>query len=170
METQPDGASSNEAPAQDGARELAGGDAPVCFGEDVQASFAKDDLDEPDEPGQADVRQAAAPLRAVPAASVPDPLGSAARLQQPEPLDAAVPSAVPIVPVTPESAKAARQAHQVEELRQLEWSLPEEDPWMADEDEQGGPGRAVIVLGIIAALLLVAFLFVAVSVTAALAA
>lgn len=170
METQSDGASSNEAPAQDGTRELTDGDAPVCFGEDVQVSFASDDLDEPDEPDQADVRRDAAPVRAVSAAPVPDPLGSAARVQQPEPWDAAVPAATPIVPVTPESAKAARQARQVEELRRLEWTPSEEDPWMADEDEQGGPGRAVIVLGIIAALLLVAFLFMAVSVTAALAA
>lgn len=162
METRPDGAPSNEAPTQNEANKSASENGPACL--------AVDNLDELDEPGQADVRRDAAPVRAVPAASVPDPLGLAVRLQQPEPWDAAVPAAVPIVPVTSESAKAARQARQVEELRQLEWTLPEEDPWMADEDEQGGPGRAVIVLGIIAALLLAAFLFMAVSVTAALAA
>ena len=170
METRPDGASSNEAPAQDGARELTDGDAPVCFDEDVQVSFSMDDLDEPDEPGQADVRQDAASVRAVLVASVPDPLGSTVRAQEPESWDAAVPAAVPIVPVTPENARASRQARQVEELKQVEWTEPEDDLWTVGEDGQDGPSRAVIVLGIVAALLLAAFLFMAVSVTAALAA
>lgn len=158
---QPDGSDLAETSAQDETSRSAS--------EVTLVDHIVDDLDEPDEPDRADVRRAAAPVRAVPAASVPDPLDSAARVQQADPWDAEIPAAVPIVPVTSESAKAARQARQVEELRRLEWTPSEEDSWMADEDGQGGPGRAVIVLGIIAALLLAAFLFMAVSVTAALA-
>ena len=165
VETRPDDASSNEAPTQNEANKPASENGPACLAVDDL-----DDLDEPDEPDQADVRQDAAPVRAVPAASVPDPLGSAVRLQQPEPWDAAVPAAVPIVPVTPENARASRQARQVEELKQVEWTEPEDDLWTVGEDGQDGPGRVVIVLGIVAVLLLAAFLFMAVSVTAALAA
>lgn len=160
METQSDGASSNEVPAQDGACQPTGGDAPFRFGEDVQACFAMDDLDEPD---QVDVSQDPVPLQTVPAASIPDPLALGVRAQELETWDVAVPSAVPIIPVTSESAKEARQARQIEELKQVEWTPPGDDPQTVEEYGQDGPGGTVIILGVIAAALLVVFLFMALS-------
>lgn len=164
-ENQPDGSGSAETLARDETNR------PVS--EATLVDHIADDLDEPDGSDASD--QVDAPLgaglpRAAPAVSVPDPLVPAGQVLQAEPWGSAAYSAVSVVPVTSESAKAARQARQVEELRQLEWTPPEDDFWALDEDEQDGSGRAVIVLGIIAATLLIVFLALEVSVITTLAA